>query len=148
MLLRALIAFLLLPGVFAIAVPLGFAHFFPPGHALRAMGYGPLAVGALLLLWCMREFYVAGRGTLAPWSPPRQLVVTGPYRFSRNPMYIAVLVMLLGWAELFGIAPLWYYLAGCALAFHLRVVLGEEPWQARSFGADWQAYKARTKRWL
>jgi protein-S-isoprenylcysteine O-methyltransferase Ste14 len=148
MLLRALIAFLLLPGVFAIAVPLGLAHTFPPGHALRAMGYGPLAVGALLLLWCVREFAIAGRGTLAPWSPPQQLVVTGPYRFSRNPMYIAVLVMLLGWAELFGIAPLWYYLVVVAVAFHLRVVFGEEPWQARTFGADWQAYRARTKRWL
>jgi protein-S-isoprenylcysteine O-methyltransferase Ste14 len=148
MLLRALIAFVLLPGVFAVVVPLGLAHGFPPAHALRWMGLGPLVVGALLLLWCTREFYVAGRGTLAPWSPPRQLVVTGPYRFSRNPMYIAVIVMLLGWAELYGIAPLWYYLVGVAIAFHLRVVFGEEPWLARTHGAAWEAWRARSKRWL
>ena len=78
----------------------------------------------------------------------RQLVATGPYRFSRNPMYVAVIVMLLGWAELYGIAPLWYYLVGVAIAFHLRVVFGEEPWLARTHGPAWEAYKARTKRWL
>jgi protein-S-isoprenylcysteine O-methyltransferase Ste14 len=147
-LLRALIAFLALPGMFAIAVPLGLVRYFPPTHAPRTMGLGPLVVGALLLLWCARELHVAGRGTLAPWSPPQRLVATGPYRFSRNPMYIAVILMLLGWAEFYGIAPLWYYLGGAAIAFHLRVVLGEEPWLARTQGAAWEAYRSRTKRWI
>jgi protein-S-isoprenylcysteine O-methyltransferase Ste14 len=148
MLLRALFAFLLLPGVVAIGVPLALVQAAPGPHPTRTMGLGPLVIGLLLLLWCVRELYVAGRGTLAPWSPPLQLVVTGPYRFSRNPMYIAVLLMLLGWAEYYGIAPLWYYLAAVAVALYLRVVFGEEPWLARRHGAAWQAYRARCKRWV
>ena len=55
-------------------------------------------MGTFLLIWCVRDFYVSGKGTLAPWSPPRHLVVVGLYRWSRNPMYISVSLILLGWA--------------------------------------------------
>ena len=52
----------------------------------------PLLVGSIGLLWCVRDFYVRGRGTLAPWAPPEHLVVIGLYRFTRNPMYIAIVL--------------------------------------------------------
>ncbi len=98
----------------------------------------PVTTGVFVLLWCVRDFYVAGRGTLAPWAPPRRLVRTGLYRFSRNPMYVGVLSILVGWATGFRSWPLALYAAFVALGFHLRVVLYEEPTLARSFSREWE----------
>ena len=94
------------------------------------------------------EFYVAGRGTLAPWAPPERLVCSGPYRFSRNPMYVGVALILISWAVLFSSLILTAYAAIVLLAFHIRVIVGEEPRLARTFGADWQSYRTRVPRWF
>ena len=102
------------------------------------VGLIPLGTGIACLLWCVVEFYRAGRGTLAPWAPPRALVVTGLYRYSRNPMYVAVLLILLGWAIGFRSWMLASYAAMIAIAFHLRVVLNEEPFLARTHGEAWR----------
>ena len=96
----------------------------------------------------MRDFYVVGRGSLAPWAPPQRLVVVGLYRVSRNPMYVAVLVILFGWALAYGSRTLWLYTAVVAIAFHLRIVLAEEPWLARVHGAEWTRYRSTVPRWL
>jgi protein-S-isoprenylcysteine O-methyltransferase Ste14 len=104
--------------------------------------------GMTLLLWCVREFYVAGRGTLPPWDPPQHLVTTGPYRFSRNPMYIGVITILLGRCLLWGSRTLIIYTVVFLCGFHLRVLLFEEPLAARQFGAKWQAYRSRVPRWV
>jgi protein-S-isoprenylcysteine O-methyltransferase Ste14 len=149
MLWRALLAFLALPGIVAIALPCWFAASeLTSGHAFHAVGLLPLLAGLGLLLWCVREFYVSGKGTLAPWSPPKHLVASGPYRFSRNPMYVAVSLMLIGWASSFASGRLALYAVIVAAAFHLRVVLGEEPWLARTHGSAWDEYRARVPRWL
>ena len=149
MLWRALLAFLALPGMVAIAVP-GYlaAGELRRGGSLHLAGLPVLAVGFFLLLWCVREFYVSGKGTLAPWSPPRHLVTTGLYRFSRNPMYVAVALMLIGWTISCPSRALAIYTSLVIVAFHLRVVFGEEPWLARTHGAAWDAYRARVPRWL
>ena len=107
-----------------------------------------LVVGTILLLWCVRDFYVAGRGTLAPWAPPKHLVTVGLYRFSRNPMYIAVVLILVGWALAVYSLGLWIYAVCIAIAFHVRVVTYEEPWLASTHGPEWDAYRARVPRWL
>jgi protein-S-isoprenylcysteine O-methyltransferase Ste14 len=149
MLWRAFLAFLTLPGVVAIAVPAWFAsNELRAGGRFYAVGWLPLALGLVLLLWCVRDFYVAGRGTLAPWSPPRHLVTVGLYRFSRNPMYVAVSLMLAGWAAAFASLTIAIYTVFVIAAFHLRVVFGEEPWLARTHGAAWDEYKSRVPRWL
>ena len=144
---HAILAFLLLPGVVAFAVPL---LLLAPAMSSfsAARGTAPLALGIVLLLWCVRDFYVSGRGTLAPWAPPRNLVVTGPYRYSRNPMYVAVIVVLAGWALGFQSWPLAIYAVAVSVAFHLRVVLHEEPWLARTHGDRWTKYCGRVPRWL
>jgi protein-S-isoprenylcysteine O-methyltransferase Ste14 len=148
MLIRALAAFVALPGLVAFAIPIaiGVSAGHPAQHLVIAAV--PLSLGTPLLLWCVREFYVTGRGTLAPWDPPRHLVVSGPYRISRNPMYIGVVTLLVGWGVLWGSRTLIIYAVLFAIGFHLRVLLFEEPWAARQFGAEWQAYRDRVPRWL
>jgi protein-S-isoprenylcysteine O-methyltransferase Ste14 len=147
MLARAVAAFIALPGVVAFAVPI-FAGISagPVRHVVGAVVI--LCLGTLVLLWCVREFYVAGRGTLAPWAPPKHLVTTGPYRFSRNPMYVGVVAILSGWWLLWDSRTLLFYALGVLCAVHARVVMAEEPWAARNFGAEWDAYRARVPRWL
>src|SRR3990170_7464933 len=109
LLVRSAIAFLLLPGTVAFLVPLFVLAPGGPGSFVTRLGLIPLGLGIVLLLACVREFYVAGRGTLAPWAPPQELVVTGPYRLSRNPMYVAVSLVLWGWALGFRSWPLAAY---------------------------------------
>jgi protein-S-isoprenylcysteine O-methyltransferase Ste14 len=142
---RALAAFLALPGIVAFLVPWLLA---PRAASIRVTLLPIVGVGTVLLLWCVRDFYVAGRGTLAPWAPPKHLVSVGLYRVSRNPMYVAVLVILVGWALAFSSLALAIYAAAVALAFHMRVIVYEEPRLARTFGTDWLAYRARVPRWL
>jgi protein-S-isoprenylcysteine O-methyltransferase Ste14 len=143
---NALLAFLALPGVVAFVVPLVLLA--PRRHSFDVVGLLPLSLGLVLLLWTVRDFYVAGRGTLAPWAPPVELVVVGLYRASRNPMYIAVVLVLAGWAIGFHSRDLAIYAAVVALCFHLRVVFGEEPWLARTHGEKWSRYKERVPRWF
>lgn len=144
---RALFAFVALPGMVAIALPATWAAL--RGRPLaHPSGFAVLALGLVLLLWCVRDFYVAGKGTLAPWHPPANLVVVGLYRYSRNPMYVAVTTMLLGWALSFASPGLLFYALAVALAFELRLVFGEEPWLARTFGPAWTEYTQRVPRWL
>jgi protein-S-isoprenylcysteine O-methyltransferase Ste14 len=148
MFVRALVAFLAMPGLVAGLIPWLLVRAAVSRQGSFAPGLGLLALGLGLLLWCVRDFYVAGRGTLAPWSPPRRLVVVGLYRVVRNPMYVAVLMVVLGWSLAFTAALLAVYALALATAFHLRVVGHEEPWLRRQFGADWIAYAATVPRWL
>jgi protein-S-isoprenylcysteine O-methyltransferase Ste14 len=142
---RALIAFIALPGVVAYLVPTLIVERDQP---FQREGLAPLVAGTALLLWCVREFSVAGRGTLAPWTPPRHLVVSGLYRYSRNPMYVGVAVVLAGWALAYRSRTLAIYAAVVIAAFHLRVVLFEEPWLARTHGDAWVRYRASVPRWF
>ncbi|HYD40323.1 MAG TPA: methyltransferase [Anaeromyxobacter sp.] len=114
----------------------------------RTPGVALAALGAAGLLWCVRDFYVIGKGTLAPWAPPRRLVVRGLYRFVRNPMYVSVLATVAGLAWWRASPVLAGYAAALAIAFHLRVVLGEEPVMAQRFGEEWTAYRAAVRRWV
>jgi protein-S-isoprenylcysteine O-methyltransferase Ste14 len=142
----ALLAFVALPGMVAFLVPLLVVD---PGKPFDNMwGVVPLTVGFVVLLFCVREFYVAGRGTLAPWSPPRNLVTTGLYQLSRNPMYIGVVMILSGWAVGFTSWRLAVYASVVTIGFHLRVLLHEEPWAARTFGPEWELYRSRVPRWM
>jgi pimeloyl-ACP methyl ester carboxylesterase/protein-S-isoprenylcysteine O-methyltransferase Ste14 len=151
MLARALLAFLALPGVVAYFVPLLLARLVLRNKSFQfqwGLALVPLLLGTGVLLWCVREFFVRGKGTVAPWDPPRQLVASGPYRWSRNPIYIAVSLILIGWALGFGSLVLAAYAIVVMLAFHLRVVLHEEPWLARAHRTDWKAYRSTVPRWV
>lgn len=115
---------------------------------LAAAGLIPLALGVALMLWCWRDFATRGRGTPAPFDPPRALVIAGPYRYVRNPMYIAAGLVLLGEAAIFGEPRLLLYGLAFGAATHLFVVLYEERTLRRRFGADYDAYRSAVRRWL
>ena len=143
---------LVVPGTVGVYVPWMLAA--PPSRA-ASLGWGswqlvalvPLAAGGLLYLASIWEFGVRGHGTPAPIDPPRTLVVWGPYRFVRNPMYIAVALVVLGWACFFQSPSLLWYLA-VVVGFFLVVVLGiEEPSLEHAFGADYEAYRSAVRRW-
>jgi protein-S-isoprenylcysteine O-methyltransferase Ste14 len=132
----------------AYVVPVLLASDRTGGDAVHWLGLPVIAAGTVLLIWCARDFHVRGRGTLAPWAPPRSLVRTGPYQMSRNPMYVAVLTVVAGWAMWFSSRTLLIYAAGLAIAFHLRVLLYEEPRLRQAFPGEWSDYVKAVPRWL
>src|SRR5262245_53791551 len=148
MLLRALLAFLALPGLVAFVAPLLIAWPRVREGAFNALALVLLIPGIALLLLCVRDFLVAGKGTLAPWDPPRNLVSSGAYRYSRNPMYVGVALILWGWAMAFGSWALVLYALIVIVAFHVRVLVNEEPYLARTHGRRWDDYRARVPRWI
>ena len=145
---RAIFAFIALPGIVAFVIPIVVARVTRVAGPFARAGLLELVLGSAILLWCAREFHVNGHGTLATWAPPTTLARGGLYRWSRNPMYIGVLLILIGWALGFNSSLLWAYTAVLAIAFHLRVILSEEPHLARMFGDEWKVYKKRVPRWV
>jgi protein-S-isoprenylcysteine O-methyltransferase Ste14 len=107
-----------------------------------------LLLGASIYAWCVWDFATFGRGTPLPLDAPQKLVIRGLYRFSRNPMYVGVLTVVVGWALLFRDGALLAYAVFVFFLFHGFVVLYEERALRRSFGADYEAYCARVGRWL
>jgi protein-S-isoprenylcysteine O-methyltransferase Ste14 len=107
-----------------------------------------LAFGFGLFAWCVADFITAGRGTPDPGRPPRNLVVRGPFRLVRNPMYVGVLTMIAGESMLFASPWLAAWAAIMFVTFHVRVIAYEEPTLGRTFGPSWESYCARVPRWL
>ena len=105
---------------------------------------GGLAFGA----WDVALFATEGRGTLAPIDPPSVFVARGPYRLTRNPMYLGVACWLLGLSALTGARVLLWYALVIPIGFHAFVVLVEEPGLRRRFGASYEEYTRRVPRWL
>ena len=148
MFLRALSAFLVLPCMVGGVFPALIFAFDPWRRGGFLSGYLVIGLGLFLLLWCVRDFYISGKGTLAPWNPPRKLVIVGLYQFHRNPMYIGVLLILTGWCMASGSIIMIVYTVCIATLFHLRVIRNEEPWLEEEFGEDWLAYSEAVNRWV
>ena len=142
--------FALAPGVIAGVVPWWMSRwrFLPGFMSLRIAGAVLIAVALPVLLNSFARFALEGLGTPAPVLPPEHLVVTGLYRYVRNPMYVAVTSIILGQALLFGNASLAVYGAFVWLAFHLFVLLYEEPTLRRTFGSEYERFCAAVPRWI
>jgi protein-S-isoprenylcysteine O-methyltransferase Ste14 len=104
-------------------------------------------VGTVIALWCIFAFVFVGKGTPAPVDPPRRLVIRGPYRFVRNPMYIGAGLVLAGLAIFYKSILVAVYAGLFFLAAHIFVVTYEEPTLRRTFGQEYDAYCARVRRW-
>ena len=150
--LRSVLFVFLLPGTIGVYIPFRILRLTDrwvlPELTLATLCAGALTLlGAAVLLRCVWDFFASGRGTLAPIDPPKQLVVRGLYRYTRNPMYHGVLAAILGQAWLFHSAALLGYAAIVWVAFHLFVVLYEERALEAAFGERYRAYRSRVPRW-
>ena len=105
------------------------------------------AAGAAVALWYIFTFASIGRGTPAPFDPPRRLVIQGPYRFVRNPMYIGAGLALGSAALFYESLPLLGYTGLFFLATHVFVVWYEEPTLRQTFGQEYEAYCRQVRRW-
>ncbi len=115
---------------------------------IRGIGVALIAVGVPMLLDSFARFAVQGLGTPAPVLPTTHLVVTGLYRFVRNPMYVGVSAVIFGQALLFGSVRLLTYGVLIWLAFHLFVLLYEEPKLRSSFDGEYQIFCQNVPRWI
>lgn len=138
-------SFFLLYGLAGLA-----AHFAAGGPALLRLpwlGAALFAVGLAVVLWAARSFAAAGT-TIKPFERTHTLVASGPYRFTRNPMYLGMVAMLLGAALALGTPGPWLAAAALAATLHFRFVRHEERALAASLGAPYEDYRRRVRRWL
>ena len=115
---------------------------------LRPIGFVLASAGALLAGACIAMFVTRGRGTPAPFDPPREFVATGPYRFVRNPMYVGATAVMLGAGLILSSFSVVMLALAFLLVMHLFVVLYEEPALTSKFGRSYQQYRSSVHRWL
>jgi protein-S-isoprenylcysteine O-methyltransferase Ste14 len=116
--------------------------------AFRAVGALLVAAGLPILLEAFWRFAFEGIGTPAPILPTRHLVVSGLYRYVRNPMYLAVAAMIAGQGLLLGNVRVLEYGALVWCGFHLFVLIYEEPTLETTYGAEYEAFRRNVPRWI
>lgn len=141
---------MLLPGTVAVVVPAlivwtGGTNIEP---VTAIVGAVLAVVGLALVVWTVALFVRNGRGTLAPWDPTSHLVISGPYRYVRNPMITGVATILAGEALFFRSLGVAIELAAFLAVNALYFPLVEEPGMRRRFGSEYDEYSARVPRWL
>ncbi len=149
--LRTLIFTIFVPGFWTVAMPYWLVpRGTPPDlHGAGAVGGVLIAAGFALYFACaFWGFALRGRGTPLPMDPPKKLVVEGPYRIVRNPMYWSVAFVMLGEAAVFHSLALVELVAAFAVGVNVFVLLYEEPALRRKFGEEYEAYSKRVPRWL
>jgi protein-S-isoprenylcysteine O-methyltransferase Ste14 len=105
-------------------------------------------LGLIFLIYTNKSFLEIGRGTLAPWDPPKKLVVEGAYRYVRNPMISSVLMIVLGESLIFSSIELFLLFILFFIVNHIYFVYSEEPGLIRRFGNDYIEYKQNVPRWI
>lgn len=151
--LRSIFFTILQPGTVTILIPYWLIS---SNRAASQLSYSPLryiglpliVVGAAGLGWCIWDFFASGRGTISPIDPPKHLVVRGLYRYVRNPMYVAVVTILLGEAVFFTSSAVLIEAGVFFVLANLFILLYEEPTLRRTFGESYEEYKRTAGRWL
>src|SRR5262245_22018378 len=153
LLLRSIFFTLIQPGTVTILIPYWLLSWRPKPFlsnysSLRVLGLPLIAIGSMGLLWCIWDFFSSGRGTISPIDPPKHLVVRGLYRYVRNPMYVAVVTILLGEAIFFMSWPIFIEAGIFFFLANLFILLYEEPTLRRQFGESYDQYKQTAGRWI
>ena len=152
--LRNLFFTILQPGVVAGLIPYLILRnkvdepFNGPFNFYKVIGTLFVLIGLVIIFDCIIRFAVQGKGTLSPADPTQKLVIKGLYKFSRNPMYIGVLMILIGEAIFFQSNNLWIYALFIFSMFYLFVLLVEEPRLRRDFGEEYDQYCQKVRRWI
>ena len=151
-------AIIVLPGTVLVFIPVAILLVtqdskFAPELASPAQIWFWLAllaafIGLALSAWTVTLFMEFGKGTPAPWDPPRRLVIQGPYRYVRNPMITAALYMLLAEAILFQSLPIAIWMTAFFIGNAIYFPLIEEKGLEKRFGDEYRNYKANVPRWL
>ena len=134
-----LIPYLILSGNKTLDSPLQFYQY---------LGLILFLIGLFIMFHCIIRFAVEGRGTLSPADPTKKLVIKGLYGFSRNPMYVGVMMILIGEATFFQSGSLCIYLLFIFLAFNVFILLFKEPRLHEEFGEDYRTYCQKVRRWF
>ena len=148
--LKSLLFLIVAPGMVAGYIPLGLLRW-GPQITTGILGWLALPlwlIGGAILLWSFWNFFEQGHGTPAPIDPPKELVAVGFYRYTRNPMYVGVLSVIIGHFLWFGFWYLLIYSMIVFLAFNTFVTYYEEPTLRRNFGAAYEDYCKRVPRWF
>ena len=134
------------PGIVAGVIPWGISGY---RSEPALLGFEPIRwLGCLLLIETFSRFALQGLGTPAPIAPTKTLVVTGSYRFVRNPMYVAVVSLILGQAVLLGSVGTLIWGVVVWLTVHAFVLAYEEPTLSRTYGEQYDRYRANVRRWI
>ncbi len=141
------------PGIVAVYIPWLMCRWYVREpllgtHIVPIVGVLLIVTGLPVLLDCFARFALVGLGTPAPLFPTRHLVVSGLFRYVRNPMYVAVVSLILGQGLLFGSVRVLEYGVAVWAAFCLFVLLYEEPTLRRSFGHEYEEFCANVPRWI
>ena len=120
----------------------------PQPVALKILGVAVMVAGGALVVETTTRFALQGRGTPAPWAAPQRFVERGSYRYVRSPMYLGVLLLVVGQGLLLGREILFLWAVGAWLIFEAFLVFEEEPGLRRRFGASYDDYRARVRRWI
>ena len=154
---RHALSLLVLPVTVAVFVPVWIARRYDVGVrpasgagdvVLMAAGVACAGIGLTLFATSLAHFFRRGRGTLAPWDPPRRLVISGPYRYVRNPMISGVLFTLAGTALVLRSTPHAAWAATFALINAIYIPLSEEPGLAHRFGEEYREYCRHVRRFV
>jgi protein-S-isoprenylcysteine O-methyltransferase Ste14 len=152
-LLKTFVFTIFVPGTVTVVLPFFLLTRAPQLFLLDLGGFRylallPILFGAVIYLWSAGAFSLIGKGTPAPIDEPKLLVVSGPYRWTRNPMYVAVLSVLSGEGLLFGSGTLFIYAGVFFLIACLFVLLYEEPHLLKKYGESYREYSAAVPRWI
>lgn len=149
LLIKNLLFTILVPGTVAVLIPIIISRDISPAADLMTLfAFILWLFGLIIYIYSVWGFAIWGKGTPAPVDAPKHLVIRGLYQYMRNPMYIGVLSILLGWTCLYSSLSLWLYwlfMAGC---FQLFILYYEEPKLLQLFGSEYKSYCLTVNRWL
>ena len=154
LLLRNLLFTLLQPGVVVVLLPYLILtsrgdELLPANWSITHFaGTALIIAGGVIMVTCILRFITEGKGTISPLDPTKKLIVRGLYRYSRNPMYVGVMLILTGETLFWWSPALALYAAVVFIAFNLFILLHEEPRLRRVFGPEYESYMRQVRRWI